>query len=192
MADMIRERYLSEPWRGVVVAGSREHDPLTRAAAALIRSGPSAVLSGPTAVAMHGCAAAEGPSVHVTVPYDRQVRALPGLVITQAWIRESDVVLLNGLRAQALDVAITELLCTGPQRVALACLEQALVDLGAAGGRFRAMVGERLDRRVDRRGTRQGSALLGLARADPSMAAEAGGGRDRSPAGRAVALLGGR
>lgn len=183
---------LVELWSGVVVPGQRVPDPLTRAAAAQLRSGPSSVLSGPTAAAMHGCRAAAGPTVHVTVPYDRQVRALPGLFVRQAWIRESDVVRLEGLRVHALDVAIAELLCTGPQRVALACLEQTLVDLGRQGAHFRGLVGERLARRVDRRGTRQATALLNLARADPSLASEPELARDRSKRGRAVAHLGRR
>lgn len=190
--DLLRDRHLVQPWKGVVIAGRNERDPMARASAALIRSGPSAVLSGATAVAMHGCTAAESSTVHVTVPYDRQVRTLPGLAVCQSWIRESDVVLLHGLRVQALDVAITELLCTGPQRAALACLEQVLVDLGGAGAQFRAMVVERLARRIDRRGTRQASALLNLARADPRLAAEGEPDRDRSSPGRAIAHLGRR
>lgn len=189
----LRARDLVELWPGVVVLGSRELDPLTRAAAALLRSGPTAVLSGPTAAAMHGCAAANSPVVQVTVPYDRQVRGLPGLSVRQAWIREADVVRLAGLRVHALEAAIAELLCTGPQRAALACLEQTLVELGPGGGaHFKGLVAERLARRVDRRGTRQAGALLNLARADPTLASELASGRDRSAPGRAVAHIGGR
>ncbi|WP_207954349.1 hypothetical protein [Saccharopolyspora elongata] len=156
-----------EPWYGVVVPATRVHDPLTRAAAALLRAGPHAVLSGATAVAMHGCDLAADGMVHVTIPYDRELRSQPDLVIHQAWVRECDVVELDGLRTQALDVAICELLCTGEQRSALDCLEQALAQLGEAAERFRALVAERLARRRDRRGTRRATALLQLAWSRP-------------------------
>ncbi|MGI8308317.1 hypothetical protein [Saccharopolyspora hattusasensis] len=156
-----------EPWYGVVIPAARVHDQLTRAAAALLRAGPHAVLSGATAAAMHGCDSAAGGVVHVTIPYDRELRSQPDLVIHQAWVRECDVVELDGLRTQALDVAICELLCTGEQRPALDCLEQALAQLGDTAERFRALVAERLARRRDRRGTRQAAALLQLAWSRP-------------------------
>ncbi|MER7013933.1 hypothetical protein ABT324_21145 [Saccharopolyspora sp. NPDC000359] len=154
------------PWHGVVVPAARAHDPRTRAAAALLRAGPHSVLSGPTAVAMHGCGPVDE-VVDVTIPYDRELRSQPDLAVHQAWVRECDVVELDGLRTQALDFAITELLCTGDQRQALDCLEQALGRLGEQAERFRALVGERIARRRDRRGTRRASALLGLAWAKP-------------------------
>ena len=153
-----------QPWWGVVVPEHRRRDPLTRAAAALLRAGRWAVLSGATAAAMHGCTAADGDVLHVTVPYDRQLRSCSGLSVRQGVVRESDVVELDGLRAQALDVALAELLCTGPQRVALASLEQALGQFPlAAAEELRGLVGERLDLRRDRRGTRRATGLLELA-----------------------------
>lgn len=164
------DRSWIELWPGVVVPAHRALDPLSRGAAALLRAGPHAVLSGATAVALHGCTAADTGTLTVTIPYDRQTRSLPGLSIRQAWIRDSDVVELDGLRVQALDVALAELLCTGPQRVALACLEQALGEVRAADAEhFRHLVGERVARRRDRRGTRQAAALLHLAWADPPV-----------------------
>ncbi|GAA0526354.1 hypothetical protein GCM10011581_13320 [Saccharopolyspora subtropica] len=166
-----------EPWHGVLVPETRQHDPLTRAAAALLRGGPYSLLSGPTAAAMHGCGAAAGDVLHVTVPYDRELRSAPDLIVHQAWVRESDVVELDGLRVQALDVAIAELLCTGPQRLALACLEQALAQLDDTSEHFRARVAERLARRRDRRGTRQAAALLELAWSRPPDELVAGGAR---------------
>lgn len=153
-----------ELWPGVVVPAPRQRDPLARAAAALLRAGTGAVLSGPTAAAMHGCSAATGPTTHVTVPYDRQVRSSDGLSVRQAWIRECDVVELAGLRVLALDVVLTELLCTGPHRLALACLEQALGRFDERSAEhFRGLVRERIARRRDRRGTRQAVGLLELA-----------------------------
>jgi hypothetical protein len=164
LARALREGTWVQPWWGVVVPEHRRRDPLTRAAGALLRGGRWAVLSGATAAAMHGCTAADGDTLHVTVPYDRQLRSCPGLSARQAWVRESDVVELDGLRTQALDVALAELLCTGLQRVALASLEQALgwFPPAAAEG-LRRLVGERLDRRRDRRGTRRATGLLELA-----------------------------
>ena len=131
------------------------------------------MLSGATAAAMHGCTAATDEIVHVTIPYYQEKRSSPGLVIHQSWIREGDVVELDGLRVHALDVAIADLLCSGPQRMALACLEQALAELGDAAPHFRCLVEERLARRRDRRGTRQAAGLLGLAWSRPPAASGA-------------------
>lgn len=145
--------------------GRRIHEPLTRAAAALLLAGPSAVLSGSTAVAMHGCSAAAGAPIHVTTPYDRQLRSRPGLVVHQGRIREPDVVELDGLRVYALDIALAELLCTGPRVTALACLEQALAELDSDGAEHvRGLLVERVNRRVDRRGTRRARAVLEFVR----------------------------
>ncbi|GAA4620202.1 hypothetical protein GCM10023108_48390 [Saccharopolyspora hordei] len=168
----------ARPWHGVVVPAARAHDPLTRAAAALLRAGPHAVLSGPTAVALHGCGPVDE-VVHVTVPYDRELRSQPGLAVHQGWVRECDVVELDGLRTQALDLAIAELLCTGDQRTALDCLERALGQLGERAEHFRAVVAERVARRRDRRGTRRASSLIDLAWAKPSaeLAVGTGGAR---------------
>lgn len=164
LARALDEGTWVQPWWGVVVPEHRMRDPLTRAAAALLRAGPAAVLSGATAAAMHGCTAADDETLHVTIPYDRQVRSCSGLSVRQAWVRESDVVELDGLRAQALDVALAELLCTGPQRIALASLEQALAQFPSdAAEELRRLVGERLERRRDRRGTRRAVGLLELA-----------------------------
>ncbi|GAA4834577.1 hypothetical protein GCM10025787_12850 [Saccharopolyspora rosea] len=162
----------TELWSGVVVPAQFAEDRRTRAAAALLRAGPHAVLSGVTAVAMHGCTAARDDAVHVTIPYDRERRSTADLVFHQAWIRESDVVELDGLRVHALDFATAELLCTGPQRMALACLEQTLDELAGNAEHFRWLVAERLARRRDRRGTRRAAALLELAWS-PSSAEEA-------------------
>lgn len=181
LAAALREGRWVRPWPGVVVPEHRARDPLTRAGAALLRAGPHAVLSGATAVSMHGCTAAEARTLEVTIPYDRQMRSLPGLSVRQARVREPDVQRLDGLRVFALDVALTELLCTGPQRVALACLEQALTQLASEGGeteRFRRLVAERLSRRMDRRGTRRAAGLLELAWTGPPSASSTGpGGR---------------
>lgn len=160
-----------EPWGGVLLPARRARDPLARAEAALLRAGPHAVLSGPTAVAMHGCTEAfDDEVVHVAVPYHRQPRSVPGLLIKQTCVRESEVLELDGLRVHALEVALVEMLCTGERRTALACLEQALAALGPAAERFHAVVAEQVHRRRDRRGTRRAAELLDLARLGPSGA----------------------
>lgn len=170
----LREGRWVQPWSGVIVPAHRARDPRARAGAALLRAGPHSILSGQTAAAMHGCTAADSSRLEVTIPYDRQMRSLPGLIVRQAWVRERDVQWLDGLRVFALDVAVTELLCVGPQRVALACLEQALANLASEAGeaeQFRRVVAERLSRRPDRRGTRRAAGLLELAWTRPPSAA---------------------
>ncbi|MFR9731090.1 hypothetical protein ACL03H_17840 [Saccharopolyspora sp. MS10] len=174
----------TEPWPGVVLPASKARDPLARAEAALLRAGPHSVLSGPTAAAMHGCTEADDRLVHVAVPYHRQPRAVPRLVVRQSWIREADVVELDGLRVHALDVALTEMLCTGDGRTALACLEQALAVLGDSAPHFRAVVAERLARRRDRRGTRRAGELVELARLGPTRAAPVVARVEAAPPGR--------
>lgn len=167
LAQALDDGAWRELWTGVVVPERRAQDPRTRAAAALLRTGPYSVLSGTTAAAMHGCTAATDPVLHVTVPYDRELRSMPGLAVHNAWIRERDIVELDGLRCQALDVALCDLLCTGPRRTALACLEQALQILAGHAEQFRALVSRRIAERRDRRGTRRGADLLALAWSAP-------------------------
>ena len=169
VVEALEEGEWVQPWRGVLVPAELAAEPRTRAAAALLRADDHAVLSGATAVAVHGCGPVPG-DVHLTVPYGCELRSQDGLVVRQSWIREVDVHLLDGLRVHALDVALADLLCLGPQRRALDCLERALAALGDRAERFRALVGQRLDQRRDRRGTRQATELLRLAWADPALA----------------------
>lgn len=169
VAEALQEGEWVQPWRGVLVPAALASQPRTRASAALLRADERSVLSGATAVAVHGC----GPvpeEVHLTVPYGCELRTQRGLVVRQSWIRETDVHVLDGLRVHALDVAIADLLCLGPRRRALDCLERALASLDDRAERFRALVGQRLDRRRDRRGTRQAGELLGMAWAKSALA----------------------
>ncbi|MEV4645705.1 hypothetical protein [Saccharopolyspora sp. NPDC049357] len=162
LAEALEAGEWVQPWTGVVLPAALLRDPTARAAAALLRAGDQGVISGPTAVAMHGCGPVED-AVHVTVPYDRELRSQGDLVVHHAWFRETEVIELDGLRVQALDVALADVLCSGPQRRALDCLERALGRLGSGAEHFRALIGERLARRRDRRGTRRAWALLELA-----------------------------
>lgn len=173
VAEALREGEWVQPWRGVLIPAPLAEEPLARAAAATLRADQRSVLSGVTAVAFHGCAPIPD-EVHLTVPYGCELRTQAGLVVRQSWIRETDVDVLDGLRVHALDIALAELLCTGPERRALDCMERALAGLGDRAERFRALVGQRLARRTDRRGTRRALGLLELAWVDPALAATAG------------------
>lgn len=154
---------LRELWTGVLIPPDRVLDPLTRASAALWFAGEGAVLSGPTAALAHGCTAADGQRVHVTVPYTRYLRRRPGLRMRQGQVCEEDVVELAGLRVFVLDQVIAELLRRDGDATALACLDQALAGLASPyRARFRATVGGRLARQVDRRGVARAELLLDL------------------------------
>ncbi|MCP2259353.1 Protein of unknown function (DUF559) [Streptoalloteichus tenebrarius] len=159
----LRVGRLRELWTGVLIPPDRVLDPLTRASAALWFAGEGAVLSGPTAALAHGCTAAEGQRIHVTVPYTRYPRRRPGLCLRQGPICEEDVVELAGLRVFALDQVIAELLRRDGDATALACLDQALGALASPyRERFRATVRARLARRTDRRGVARAELLLDL------------------------------
>ncbi|QGK71358.1 hypothetical protein GIY23_19180 [Allosaccharopolyspora coralli] len=170
---MLADPAWTELWPGVLVPTRDRDDPRTRAAAGLLRCGPQSVLCGFTALAMHGCRSIDSARVHVLVPYDRQHRSRTGLVVHQGWVREAEVQELDGLRVQALDVALTDVLCAGESRAALACLEDAFTLLPPEGvSRLRAAVRHRIAQRRDRRGTRQASGLLALAWVPGSTAAD--------------------
>ncbi|WP_433870057.1 hypothetical protein [Saccharopolyspora sp. CA-218241] len=157
-----------ELWKGVLVPAERVDAPITRGSAALLRAGPEAVLSGLTALAAHGCAP-PGRVVHLTLPYGHDLRRGKDLVLHHRAIRETEVVELDGLRVEALDVALAEQLCRGPGRLVLDCLERAMREVGASAERFRESVRHRLNRRNDRRGTRRALELLDLAWTAPPV-----------------------
>jgi hypothetical protein len=160
----LRDGMLMQPWPGVVVPRARALELPTRAAAAVLFAGDGAVLSGPTAACLYGCTAAEGPDIHVSVPYSRWVRRRPGLVVHHDRFSERDVGELLKLPVVVFDLVIAELLCTQPRRLALACADQAIALVGPAkADRFISAVQERLNRRDDRRGTSRATVLLGLA-----------------------------
>jgi hypothetical protein len=154
---------LAPLWRGVLVDRARLLDPLTRAAAACMVVGPTAVLWGLTVLRLHGCTGLETEPVHVITPYDRWARNQDGLRVHQGRVVAESVVTLHGLPTAELDLAVSEVLCTAPRRLALACADRALAGLPPAerpvlSGR----IAGRLDRRADRRGTRRARALLDL------------------------------
>jgi hypothetical protein len=159
--------------RGVLLDARRVLDLRTRCAGALLLTGGVGVVVGITAAALHGCSAVGGFPVHVRVPYAHRIRSRHGMVVHQGGVDRSDVTTLDGLRVQPLDLAVSEVLCAGSRRAALACVDQALRELRAEDRpEFLARVTGRLAERVDRRGTRQAAALLSLATGLPETAAQ--------------------
>jgi hypothetical protein len=138
-------------------------DPGTRAAAALLAAGPAAALTGLTAAWLQGCSAAVTPVVHVAVPYSSSFRTKEGLFVHQGRRLLTEVTEVRGLRTVALDVAVTELLCTDLARRALAVADQA-ASLVPERDRpvFRERIATRLATRADRRGTVRAGALVAL------------------------------
>lgn len=161
----LRDGQLAQLWRSIVVDGRNALEPVTRAEAALLACGDDAVLSRRTALALHGCDAALTPAVHITVPYSSWVRSKSGLVVHHGEIRPEEIVTMNGLPVCAIDLAITDVLCTERRRwLALACLDQALRQISLPEGRaLRTAVRTRLAARPGGRGVRRAETLLDMA-----------------------------
>ncbi len=141
--------------------GDMASDPISRATAGLLAAGPDAVLSRNTAASIHGCTAADCAEVHVTVPYSKWVRSKRGLIVHHDRFDSADVVRRHDLPVLSLPATITEMLCTAPRWVALACLDQALASLpGGEIGEFRTDVDQRLAMRDERKGVSAAQALL--------------------------------
>ncbi|MGH3753080.1 MAG: DUF559 domain-containing protein [Pseudonocardiaceae bacterium] len=148
---------------GVLVPRELLLDPDTRAAAALLAAGPTAALTGLTAAWLQGCPAAAMPVVQVAVPYSSSLRTQQGLVVHQGRRLLAEVIEVRGLRAVAIEVAITELLCTDLARRALAVADQAAALFPERErSAFRGRIADRLGTRPDRRGTARAGGLLPL------------------------------
>ncbi|WP_026360325.1 endonuclease domain-containing protein [Amycolatopsis nigrescens] len=160
----VTDRRLTPFSRNVLVDPRRSTELRTRAAASLLYAGPEAALSGHTALAMFGCSTADSAPVHVLLPYHRKLRARPGIVVHYGTLAEQDVVVLDGLRATAMDLALAEVLSRDSRRAGLAVADQLLGLLPEhARADFRAWTEERIQTRPDPRGRRQARALLDLA-----------------------------
>lgn len=154
---------LAPLWRGVLVDPARILDPLTRAAAACIVVGPTAALWGLTALRLYGCAAAETSTVHLITPYIRWSRSNEELRVHQGRVPADSVRTVEDLPVVAPDLATSDVLCTAPRRLALACADQAVaLQPALERRRFVEQVAERLANRADRRGTRRAYGLLEL------------------------------
>lgn len=83
--DVIRARAASGRWRRIYRGiYATFNGPLTRDArlwAAVLYAGTGAVLSHETAAELHNLNDGQSPLIHVTVPLERQVRALPGMMV---------------------------------------------------------------------------------------------------------------
>lgn len=155
---------LAQPWRGVVMRASDALKLKTRAEAALLAVAQPVVLSGQTSLALHGISAAEGSSIHVTVPYERRIKSKPGLTVHQGYYRPTDVIEIDGLPTFPIDLAMAEFLCDGDRRTAFAALDECLRGLPPNhGGKLRENIRDRLDDRRDRRGIHRALTLLDLA-----------------------------
>jgi len=150
-------------WPRVLVDGSRQLQLLTRAAAALLTVDPEAVLCGRTAARLHGCTAARSSPIHLLMRYERRLQARADLRVHRGWFGDDDVTEIEGLPVLAFDRTIGDLLCSDDRWEALACADQAVAlcpEAERAG--FIMAIGAQLDRRRDRRGTRQAADLLWL------------------------------
>lgn len=164
MRALVASGQLRELWCGILVPHGQLLDPLVRATVALRALGPEAALTGRTAAWLQGCPAACDPTVHVAVPYSRHHRSREGLAVHRGRTLLDDVVLVRGLRTVALDVAVSELLCTDVPRHALAVADQAaaLWAVGTERAEFCARISARLGQRPDWRGTLRAAHLLDL------------------------------
>ncbi len=160
----IRTGLLITPWRRVVIDANRRLDPRTLAAAALLAVGPTGALCGFAAASLHGCQAGPPGAVDVVVPYDTWPQPRSGLVMHNGRVSPEDTLVVDGLRVLALDLVISELLCTARSaRAALACADQACeLQPAAERAEFVAAVTSRLDARPDRRGTVRAFGLAAL------------------------------
>ena len=163
LANALRAEVVRPLWTGVVVETPRLLDIRTRAAAALLTVGPEAVLCGPTAAILHGCTALECADVHVLVPYQRQPRNRPGLVLHHSRFFTDQVVEVDGLRVLALPQAVADLLCLARPADALALADETLRMAGPGCDDLRLAVVRRLRVRPDPRGTVRGAGLWDLA-----------------------------
>ncbi|WP_167481597.1 MULTISPECIES: DUF559 domain-containing protein [Amycolatopsis] len=150
--------------RGVLVDARRATEFTTRAAAAVLMAGPEAVLSGPSALLVLGCSVPDPAPVHIIVPYHRKIRPRPGVKVHQGRLDQSDVHEFDGLRVQAPELALAEVMCRATRRIALATADEALGMLAEdLRDDFRTRIEERILARPDPRGRRQGLAVLQLA-----------------------------
>ena len=168
----LRAGVLRPLWCGVVVDAERELDVRTRAAAALLTTNRDAVICGPTAAVLNGCTAVSSPDIHVLVPYSRNPKSRPGLVVHHGSFYRDQVIVLDGLRVLSLCQVIADLLCLARPADALAVGDEALHRAGPSCDDFRRAVADRIRARPDPRGTVRGAFLWELASPRAESAAE--------------------
>lgn len=166
VASWVRSGELKAIWRDVVVDAARVLEPRTRAAAALLAAGPAAALCGATVLGLAGCTAYADADVHIVLPYEHSFQPRRGLVVHRGRFLNRDAELVDGLRAILFERCLADLLCTLPARDALALADEVLRRAGAGHDELRKGLRERLETRLDPRGTVRGARLLDLA--DPA------------------------
>jgi very-short-patch-repair endonuclease len=168
----LRAGVLRPLWCGIVVEAGRELDVRTRAAAALLTTNHDAVICGPTAAVLNGCTALSSADTHVLVPYSRNPKKRPGLVVHHGSFYRDQVVVLDGLRVLSLPQVIADLVCLARPADALAVGDEALRLAEPACDDFRAAVADRIRARPDPRGGVRGAFLWELASPRAESAAE--------------------
>jgi hypothetical protein len=159
----VRDGRLAKFSRGVLLDPRRAASFRTRAAGALLLAGKDAALARQSALVLYGCSAARAAPVHILVPGQRGLRNRPGMVVHHGSFGSNDIALVDGLRTQALDVALADVLCRDDRRTAIACADQALaLQPEADRPKFWAAVERRVVLRADPRGSLQARALLEL------------------------------
>jgi hypothetical protein len=173
LRDAVAEGRLVSYSRTVVIRRELMTDLRTRAAAALLTTGPDALLTTHTSAYLHGCTAADTDRVHLVIGYDRKHRARPGEVVHNATYDPADVVEIDGLRCLSLEPTLSELLCRARRSTALACADQAFAGVPQEErAEIRADLAVRIATRPDPRGRRQGAFLLDLATGLPESPPE--------------------
>jgi hypothetical protein len=159
----LRVGVLRPLWCGVVVDADRVLDVRTRAAAALMTTNRDAVICGPTAALLHGCTALTSADTHVLVPYSRNPKKRPGLVVHHGSFYKDQIVALDGLRVLSFPQVIADLLCLAIPADALAVGDEALRMAEPRCDDFRKIVADRIRARPDPRGGVRGTFLWQLA-----------------------------
>lgn len=168
----LRVGVLRPLWSGVVVDADRLVDVQTRAAAALLTTNRDAVICGPTAALLHGCTALSSADTHVLVPYSRNPKKRPGLVVHHGSFYKDQITVLDGLRLLSLPQVIADLLCLAAPADALAVGDEALRMAEPHSDKFRAAVVDRIRARPDPRGSVRGAFLWQLTSPRAESAAE--------------------
>jgi hypothetical protein len=173
LRDAIDEGRLVSYSRTVVIRREGMTDFRTRAAAALLSTGPGTLLTSHTSAYLHGCTAADTDRIHLLIGYGRKHRPRPGEVVHLTNYDPADVAVIEGLHCLSLEATLGELLCRARSSTALACADQALAFVGQEHiAEVKTDLAVRIARRPDPRGRRRGGFLLDLASGLPESPAE--------------------
>jgi hypothetical protein len=159
--------------RNVLVDHARAAEFQTRAAAAILHSGPRAVLTSHSAARLYGCTAADVAPIHVLMPYDQHLRSRSDLMVHNGRFTAADIAEVQGIRVLRLASSLAALACRARPRAALACLDQALAMVPMdQRPTMRGLIADQVVDRPDPRGRIQATQLLELATGLPESPAE--------------------